>query len=105
MLKKYLDYLRNNPSHYWFKRKVWGWGWIPVTWQGWLLTFAYVAFITLLVSTREESIPGNPDSGSNFLVFGLPFLLLTALFVYIAHKKGERPKWQWGLLKDKETKD
>jgi hypothetical protein len=101
MLKKYVDYFRNNPNHYWFKRKIWGWGWVPVTWQGWLTTFVYISLVLLLVLSREEPIPGNPDSGSNFLVLGLPIILLTALFIFIAYKKGEKPKWQWGLS-DKE---
>ncbi|MBP6881479.1 MAG: hypothetical protein KBC35_02530 [Candidatus Pacebacteria bacterium] len=100
MFKKYLDYIRDNPEHYCFKRKIWGCGWVPVTWQGWFVTFLYAALITLLVLSREEAIPGNPDSGSNFLVSGLPIIVLTCLFIFIAYKKGEKPKWQWGLPKD-----
>ncbi len=101
MFKKYFNYLNNNPEHYWFKRKIWGWGWTPATWQGWLTTFIYIALVIGLALMREEAIPGNPDSGSNFLVFGLPIILLTVLFIYIAYKKGEKPRWQWGLPKDK----
>ena len=26
----------------------------------------------------------------------LPVILLTALFILIAYKKGEKPRWQWG---------
>lgn len=100
MFKKYLDYLKDNPERYWFKRKVWGWGWVPATWQGWFVTFMYVAIVFLLVLSREEAVTGNPDSGSNFLVLGLPIILLTALFLFITYKKGEKPKWQWGLPKD-----
>lgn len=33
MFKNYLDYIRDNPHGYWFKRKLYGWGWTPVTWQ------------------------------------------------------------------------
>lgn len=99
MFKKYLDYLQDNPERYWFKRKIWGWGWVPVTWQGWFVTVLYVTLISLLMLSREEVILGNPDSGSNFLVFGLPVILLTALFILIAYRKGEKPKWQWGLPK------
>ena len=83
----------------WFKRKTYGWGWVPVTWQGWAVTIGYVVIVLFLVLNREESIPGNPDSGSNFLVLGLPIVLLTALLIFIAYKKGEKPRWQWGKEK------
>jgi hypothetical protein len=97
MFKKYRDYVRDNPQHYWFKRKVWGWGWVPVTWQGFAVTGAYIGLVTLLLVTKEEAVAGDPDSGSNFLVLGLPILVLTIAFVFISYKKGEKPKWQWGL--------
>ncbi len=100
MFKKYLDYLKDNPEHYWFKRKIWGWGWVPATWQGWLITAGYIGLVLVLVSTYESAVTDNPDSGTNFLGFGLPLLLLTGLFLFIAYKKGEKPKWQWGLPKD-----
>lgn len=70
MFKKYRDYINDNPKGYWFKSKPFGWGWTPVTWQGWLIMVLYIALIVFLISLREESIPGNPDSGSNFLTFG-----------------------------------
>lgn len=99
MLKQYINYTKDNPSGYWFKAKLYGWGWTPVKWQGWLVILVYVALIISLVLMREESIPGNPDSGSNFLVFGLPIILLTALLIFICYKKGEKPRWQWGVRK------
>lgn len=70
MFQKYLSYLRDNSKGYWFKAKPFGWGWTPATWQGWLIMVLYIALIVLLISLHEESIPGNPDSGSNFLTFG-----------------------------------
>ncbi len=27
MIKKYLNYIKDNPEHYWFKAKIYGWGW------------------------------------------------------------------------------
>jgi hypothetical protein len=80
----------------WFKRKLYGWGWTPSAWQGWLVTLVYFILILIFVLNIEESIPENPDSGSNFLVLGLPIILLSLLFIYIAYKKGEKPRWQWG---------
>ena len=31
----------------WFGPKRFGWGWTPVTWQGWLVVIAFVAAIVL----------------------------------------------------------
>ena len=102
MIKQYLAYLRDNPKGLWFKRKLYGWGWVPVRWQGWAVILIYLGLILTLVLNREESIPGNPDSGSNFLVLGLPIIILTALLIYICYKTGERPRWQWGVPKKDE---
>ncbi|MDD3607285.1 MAG: hypothetical protein PHQ20_00595 [Candidatus Moranbacteria bacterium] len=99
MLNKYTTYLKDNPKGYWFKRKLYGWGWVPVRWQGWLVILLYILLILSLVLTREEAIPGNPDSGSNFLTFALPIIVLTALLIFVTYKKGEKPGWRWGLPK------
>ncbi len=99
MIKEYITYLKDNKEVYWFKAKLYGWGWVPAKWQGWVITLLYILFLTTLMSMREESIPGNPDSGSNFLVFGLSILIVTILFIFICHKKGEKPRWQWGTVK------
>jgi hypothetical protein len=93
-----------------FKRKLYGWGWVPVRWQaptpkilvwgqGWGVIAGYLLLVLGVVSMREEAIPGNPDSGSNFLVFALPIIILMALLIYICYKTGERPRWQWGVPK------
>lgn len=99
MIKEYIAYLKDNPKDYWFKRKLYGWGWVPVRWQGWCVIFLYILLILSLVLIREEAIPGNPDSGSNFLTFALPIIVLTILLVVVAYKKGEKPRWQWGKPK------
>ncbi len=62
MFKTYLDYIRDNPHGYWFKRKPFGWGWTPVKWQGWLVILVYIVPIMILAFNREKTIPGNPDS-------------------------------------------
>jgi len=96
MIREYINYLKDNPQGYWFKAKLYGWGWVPVKWQGWCVILVYIGLILTLVISREKDIPGNPDSGSNVLVFALPIIILTLLFVVVLYKKGEKPKWQWG---------
>lgn len=99
MIKEYLSYLKDNPKEYWFKRKLYGWGWVPVKWQGWCIMLIYILLILGLASIREDAILGNPDSGSNFLTFALPIIVLTILLIVVAYKKGEKPRWQWGKPK------
>ena len=77
----------------WFKRKRYGWGWTPCTWQGWLLTVAYVVLMIYLFRT----IDSTSHSGSDTLIgFSLPFISFTFLFILICYKTGESPRWQWG---------
>ncbi len=100
MFSRYVSYLKDNPKGYWFKAKAYGWGWTPVRWQGWFVVSLYILLVLGIALTREKNIPGNPDSGSNFLTFALPIAALTALLIIIAHKTGEKPRWQWGLPKE-----
>jgi peptidoglycan/LPS O-acetylase OafA/YrhL len=75
----------------WFKRKTYGWGWTPCTWQGWGITIAYVVIlITLGIAVDPNH---HPEFGIVFLVV---ILILTVLFIYVAYKTGEKPRWQWG---------
>ena len=89
-MKKYIDYLKDNPKGYWFKRKVYGWGWVPVTWEGVLVIMAAVAIIYAGFATF---INRNPATSVRILV-----LTLAALMA-VCYIKGEKPKWQWGLKK------
>lgn len=76
----------------WFKRKLYGWGWTPATWQGWAVTLAYVVLIILLAMTVDDNSPPNEVA----FMFFLPLLILSACLVTIAWKTGEKPRWQWG---------
>lgn len=95
MLQNYKDYFKDNPEGYWFKRKIYGYGWTPVTWQGWAVTIGYIVAMVLLALTIEDNAEPRDLA---FTVF-LPYLLLTVTLVRIVYTKGEKPKWQWGLPK------
>jgi len=96
----YVDYVKDNPRHYWFKRKLFGWGWTPVTWQGWLVVGLYIAGLLFFSFTIDESSPPREV----MFTFFLPLALMTATLIIIAWKKGEKPKWQWGFPKKVENK-
>ncbi|HYD93509.1 MAG TPA: hypothetical protein VEB18_03625 [Candidatus Paceibacterota bacterium] len=76
----------------WFKRKVFGWGWYPVSWEGWAVTIGYAILVLLAVSTIDE------QSSMREIMFTavLPIALLTIALIRICYRTGEAPKWQWG---------
>jgi uncharacterized membrane protein AbrB (regulator of aidB expression) len=89
MLKRYIEYLKDNPQGYWFKRKLWGWGWTPVKWQGWIVLLAGILIAVLGVYV------GEADDAPGAMLLGV--LLGIALIIFFGYKKGEKPKWQWGF--------
>lgn len=93
--RSYLAYLRDNPEGYWFKRRLFGWGWTPATWQGWVVILIYLVMVIALALTVDESSPTREV----FFTFLLPLIILTSLLIRICYQKGERPKWSWGIPK------
>lgn len=79
--------------NYWFKRKRYGYGWVPATWQGWLVIVMYSILVLLgaLFLTRE-----NASEGDNILVFATSFVVATGTLLVITHYTGPKPKWRWG---------
>ena len=78
----------------WFKRRRYGWGWVPVTWQGILV----VALFVSVVITAAFQLPENEADVTTeqlamfFGVFavGLFGLILAGII------KGPKPRWRWG---------
>lgn len=89
--QQHIAYLKDNPEGYWFKRKLYGWGWTPATKAGWLVTLLFLIFVAVLVVTYEEQLVTLSDG--EFVVGLLAGLLL---FLTIVAKTGESPRWQWG---------
>ena len=60
----------------WFRRKRFGWGLRPISWQGWLLTIVYVAILVAL---------GATIASSQGWLFVTAFAILTALYLLVAY--------------------
>jgi len=88
MIKEYIAYLKENPKNLWFKRKLYGWGWVPVRWQGWLVIIIAVSFVFLGISI------GQADDAPGAALLG--FLIMLAIILIFGYWKGEKPRWQWG---------
>ena len=92
IFKKYSQYLRDNPEGYWFKRKLYGWGWTPARWQGWVVLVVYIIGVMAFAFTIDENSPSREVMFTGIL----PIILLTIGLIRICYKKGEKPRWQWG---------
>ena len=91
MLKEYISYLKDNPQNLWFKRKLYGWGWVPVRWQGWFVVAIAVAIIVAGVYVGEiDDAPGAAL---------LSALIAFAIIFGTGYWKGEKLRWQWGERK------
>lgn len=101
LFTRYLAYLRDNPEGYWFKRKLYGWGWTPARWQGWLTMVIFAVLIGAsvagLVAASETRFLSTRE-----IVWELARINgLVILLIIICYKKGERPRWMWGMPKAK----
>ena len=91
--------MTNNKRNYWFKRRRYGYGWLPVTWQGWTVLLVFGA---VLIGGGEVLLKNAPrhvysDAAGAYLAL---VLISTAVLVVIAYKKGPAPKWRWGKRDD-----
>ena len=70
----------------WFKAKKWGFGWRPVSWQGWAITIVYIlGLVHFAISANSQ------HSMSDFLInFGFDFIILTIPLLIICYLRGER---------------
>ncbi|MSS74810.1 hypothetical protein EXS73_01155 [Candidatus Pacearchaeota archaeon] len=77
---------------YWFKRKDYGWGWKPATWQGKLMIGLWV--IGMYYSYALANRFSYSISDTLYTVLH-PWTLYTFIIWLICWCTGDRPRWQW----------
>lgn len=82
----------------WFRRKTYGWGWTPITWQGWLVTFV-VVIIPLLIKYTTKMMELSKLQQNFYTWASVPILLMG--LTLICFRYGEKPRWQWGVKRTK----
>jgi hypothetical protein len=86
--------MNNKVKNLWFKRRRYGWGWTPVTWQGWVSILLFL--LILLADTFSlPAKPAIPNSGEVLLFFIVAFADIIGLLV-VSYIKGPMPHWRWG---------
>lgn len=86
-------------SKYWFKPKRYGYGFFPVSWEGWLATILLV-FVILLSGFSNSVFTESEISSQEAARFFLDILIFAGLATYFFEKKMKEPlKWRWGKRK------
>lgn len=81
-------------NNLWFRRKTYGWGWTPITWQGWLVTAFFLAMpLVVKLIVRWFEFSKNIQTFSMLSV--IPLVVVGLVVVCLRH--GEKPRWQWGI--------
>ena len=77
----------------WFAAKRYGWGWVPCSWEGWVITI--IAAVT--IGMNVAMVDGTSHSVSDTLIGSVfPTVVIAALLIIICYLTGEKPRWRWG---------
>jgi hypothetical protein len=71
----------------WFAPKRYGWGAVPISWQGWALTIAFVA----VAITSARAFHGKP-----LLIFAVMIPVTLVFLVICARTTKGGWRWRWG---------
>lgn len=75
-------------SDHWFKPKIYGFGAVPVTWQGWALVIAYIIALITVTEALGDTRP---------FATAIIATLITVALVLISWMKTEGGmRWRWG---------
>lgn len=79
----------------WFKRKRYGWGWYPATWQGWAVLCIWIVLFVCgeVIFMRHLEEGASWHTVAAFLVYTS---VLVSGLIGISYRYGEKPRWQWG---------
>jgi len=84
-------HMSERPKEYWFKRKRYGWGWVPATIEGWLVVAAFLVLLFLGSSLMK---------GSNTAAAVVCWVLGGGILIWANLTHGPAAKWRWGWKPD-----
>ncbi|MFL9840899.1 hypothetical protein ABS767_08005 [Sphingomonas sp. ST-64] len=90
-VRDYRDALKVREG-YWFAPKLFGWGAVPVTWQGWLSTIAFAVAFALVINWAP----------TRFVRIGLAVPMLVVFMWLVWTKTDGGFRWRWGPDRDRD---
>jgi len=85
-------------NEYWFKPKNYGYGFTPISWEGWIATLIFIVLLFISAYINNFDSPSlNSKGGLRFL---LDVIILTSLFSLVSKEKLDgKLGWHWGNKK------
>ncbi len=80
----------------WFRRKKYGYGWYPASWEGWTVLVAFVIFQVWNFLRLDSTSHSNSDTIRPFVI---ETFLAVLVLIAICRFTGEPARWQWGEKK------
>lgn len=90
----------SNKKKFWFKRKRYGYGWVPSTWQGWLVIVLYMFVVGLVSYLVLHDANESPITTVDLAFFYGTIIIAVAILLIVTRTKGPKPKWRWGKKPD-----
>jgi hypothetical protein len=94
----YTNKMKKDSTKYWFKRRRFGWGWVPVTRKGFTVLIVGLAMV-LIATLQLPPKPTQPSFSQLMIFFGIIAAVIIG-FLIIAYLKGPKPHWRWGTHPD-----
>ena len=82
----------NGDKRIWFKAKLYGWGWTPATWQGWL---AMVVYIVVIEASTLGLLWRHVSTGRVIAAIAVGVAATVGLGI-LCYRRGDPPRWRWG---------
>ncbi len=71
----------------WFKPKKFGWGWAPISWEGWLVTIVFV-FLLIMAAYQVGAGPGSVgEKIAGILIIDIPTVIIMCVIAYLRTEK------------------
>lgn len=87
--------MQSSSTKLWFKRRRYGWGWTPVTWQGLLTVLLFLLIVLADIMWISLADPVQPTT-TQILLFLTIIIGAALMLIGVCIMKGPTPHFRWG---------
>jgi hypothetical protein len=80
----------------WFKARSYGWGWTPISVEGWIVVLGSALLILAGAAAFVYRVSHGADPRLAIVLFMAWNVLVGGCVVAICRMTGQKPRWRWG---------